>query len=100
MWNDKNMCLNWDETLEWFKLLGVTPVPILYDGIYDEAKIKKLWDQSKYDTMEGYVVRLADTFAYSQFNKCLGKFVRPNHIQNSKHWMFEKIIPNELKNNC
>jgi hypothetical protein len=97
LWNDKNICMPWDETMEWFKLLGVQSVPVLYDGIYDEALIKKLWDKSKYDTMEGYVVRLADSFAYSEFSKSLGKFVRPNHITCSAHWMFQQTIPNRLK---
>lgn len=97
MWNSKNICLSWDETTEWFQLLGITPVPILFDGIYDEKKIKTLWSPEKHDIMEGYVVRLADSFPYSDFKHSLGKFVRPNHIATSRHWMFEKMEKNLLR---
>ena len=98
IWDEKNVCLSWDDTMDWFKLLGITPVPILYDGIYDEAAIKALWDQSKRDTVEGYVVRLADSFNYGEFRKSLGKFVRKNHVApSSHHWFAQQIVPNRLK---
>lgn len=98
IWNEKNVCLSWDETIEWFDLLGITPVPVLYDGIYDENAIQKLWDPSKYDSMEGYVIRLADSFTYGQFRHSIAKFVRPNHVQTVKHWMYGKpVVKNLLK---
>lgn len=98
IWNDDNECLSWDETEEWFELLGVTPVPVLYDGIYDEDIIRSLWSSSdKWDTSEGYVLRVADQFNYSQFRQKVAKFVRKNHIQTTKHWMHgQRIIPNKL----
>lgn len=34
VWNERNVCQSWDDTLEWFALLGITPVPVLYDGLY------------------------------------------------------------------
>jgi hypothetical protein len=98
MWTDRNECLSWDETLEWFELLGVKSVPILYDGIYDEAKIKSLWNPSMWDTVEGYVIRTADGFNYKDFKKSVAKFVRDNHVATAKHWMYGKgVEPNKLR---
>ncbi len=88
IWNEKNVCLNWDDTMEWFTLLGITPVPILYDGIYDEKLIKGLWDTGKWDQSEGYVIRVADAIHYRNFKDDFAKFVREGHVQTAKHWMF------------
>jgi hypothetical protein len=45
-------------------------------------------------TGEGYVVRVADEFPYEQFNFALSKYVREGHVQTSKFWKTEEIIPN------
>jgi len=97
MWNEQNICLSWDDTIEWFLLLGITPVPILYDGIYDQDIIMALWDHTKHNTNEGYVIRIADSFAYSKFVDNVAKFVRPNHVETDQHWKNGKIIQNTLK---
>lgn len=97
IWNERNECLDWDSTLEWFNLIGIEPVPVIYDGIFNKEKIKSLWNPSMKDTTEGYVVRLADSFSFSQFRNSLAKFVRKNHVQTSHHWK-EKWVKNELKN--
>lgn len=98
VWNESNLCLGWDETLEWFDLLGITAVPILYDGIYNENTIRSLWDERNWASSEGYVLRLAEPIHYADFrNKC-GKFVRPGHIQTIKHWMHGQPVKcNHLK---
>ncbi len=97
IWDERNVCLDWDQTSEWFELLGITRVPVLYDGIYDEALIKGLWDDSKWGTSEGYVVRLAEEIAYKEFRHKVAKFVRKGHVQTTKHWMHgQRIIPNTL----
>jgi hypothetical protein len=98
MWNDKNECLSWDETLEWFELLGVIPVPVLYDGIFNEKAIKALYDEKRdWNTKEGYVVRIARKFAMAEYPRVVGKYVRRNHISHNKHhWQSQKIIPNGL----
>lgn len=98
IWNEKNECLNWDETLEWFQLLDIVHVPILYDGIWDEKKIKELWNPKDWDKHEGYVVRTADGFSYKDFKKSVAKFVREKHVHTAKHWMHgQPIVPNEVK---
>jgi hypothetical protein len=97
IWNEMNVCLGWDETLEYFQLLNVVPVPILYDGIFDEKKIKKFWDKRNWGTSEGYVIRVADSFPYQDFKKRVAKFVRMGHVQTTKHWMRgQPIEPNTL----
>ncbi|ASV44116.1 hypothetical protein PBI_SCTP2_101 [Salicola phage SCTP-2] len=99
IWNEKNECLSWDETLEWFDLLGIQPVPVLYDGIYDENHIKTLYDDTKHwSSMEGLVIRIAESFPYAKFMSSIAKVVRKDHIQTAKHWKFgQPIIANGLK---
>lgn len=98
VWDEGNVCLSWKDTVEWAELLGLKTVPVLYEGIYDEGLIKSLWDESKWGTMEGYVVRLGDSFHYSEFTKSVGKFVRKDHVQTTKHnWQTQRVIPNKLR---
>lgn len=97
VWNDQNICLSWEETMGWFDLLGITPVKVLYEGLYDEQAIISLYDAYSYDTMEGYVIRSQESFEYDDFKKNVAKFVRKNHVQTDKHWMNAEIVPNKLK---
>jgi hypothetical protein len=92
VWNESNECLAWDDTLEWFGLLGITPVPVLYRGIYDEKIIRGLWTDKDWETREGYVIRYAGSFSYQAFRKSVAKFVRPKHVQTVKHWMHGQAI--------
>lgn len=97
VWNERNICLGWDETQEWFSLLGITSVPVLYDGVFDEKIIRALWDDSAKERSEGYVLRLAAPIAYGDFRRKFAKFVRKGHVQTSKHWMHgQRIEPNQL----
>jgi len=98
VWVD-NVCLSWDETLEYLELLGLEPVDVIYDGIYDRKKIIEIFEQYPQD--EGYVVRIADEFTYGGFRTHVGKYVRPEFRQQLNdshgHWISKKIIPNKLK---
>lgn len=97
VWNDRNVCLSWEETLEWFALLGIRPVPVLFDGVFDEKAIRALFSDADWSTREGYVVRVASAFTMTQFRTHVAKFVRRGHVQTSKHWMRgQPIIPNGL----
>jgi hypothetical protein len=89
VWNERNVCLDWDDTLEWLTLLGVEPCPVIYDGIYDERLIRGLYDEKRdWATREGYVMRIAGSFSYAEYRHCVGKFVRRNHIQTAPHaWL-------------
>jgi len=98
IWNDRNECLSWDETVEYCSILELQHVPVLYRGLWDERKVKALYDESKRETMEGYVVRIADGFKYGEFNKSLAKFVRKDHINpDSHHWFFTASEKNKLQ---
>ncbi len=98
IWNDKNECLNWEETIEWSYLLGVEFCPILYDGIWNEEKIKKLCNN---EIREGFVARLYDSFSYENFNKSIAKFIHKKFKdkldENEEHWRNKIVIPNRLK---
>ena len=97
IWNEKNEKIPFDEMLEWCKELNLSPVRLMWRGIYDEGKIKSLLSEKDYESKEGYVIQLADKFSYSDFGKYTAKFVRPKHVQTTKHWMKQKITPNKLK---
>lgn len=97
IWNDRNVCLSWDDTVEFFQLLGIIPVEVLYDGLYNEKAIRALWNDSMWENEEGYVMRDADAFSYTDFRKCMAKFVREKHVQTVKHWLHgQPIVPNHF----
>jgi hypothetical protein len=117
IYDDKNNCLNWDETKEFCEILGLHTVPTFYEGIWDEAKIKKLWtgkgtfetyasakNRPKYPDdfgpcdAEGYVCRLRGRFHYDDFSKCCAKFVGADFRRSMRqvNWQTEMVIPNQL----
>ena len=97
IWNEDNVCLSFDDTIEWCKLLNLEHVPVIYRGIFDLELIKSIkLDEEK---QEGYVIRIAESFKYSDFQKSVVKYVRKNHVQTTTHWTQEKIIQNKLKTN-
>lgn len=100
IWNELNYALSWKETLEWCGLIGLTPVPVIYHGIWDKDLIHQTYldyCSKKKDPVEGYVVRLEDKIAYKDFRRSYAKFVRKNHVATSAHWMSEKITPNKIE---
>jgi hypothetical protein len=94
---DKNNGLSWNDTLEYFDLLGITPAPILYSGIWDEKLIKNIALDLDFTRQEGYVVRLASSFKHEDSNVSIAKFVRKNHVNTSTHWKNKIVNPNKLK---
>lgn len=96
IWNGTT-CFSWEATEFWCENLGLNTVPVLYKGIFDEKLIKLLYQDNRTpDLMEGYVVRLAGSFAYDDFSKSVAKFVRKNHVQTDYHWKNQKVVPNKL----
>lgn len=98
IWNEDNICLSWDETVAYATKLGIETVPVLYEGLFDEVKIKRTFTgKSIFDgEQEGYVIRNVEAFHYNDFQYNLGKFVRPQHILTSEHWLQEEMTPNKL----
>lgn len=90
-------CLAWNDTVDYFQLLGINTPEILYQGTWDKNIIESLYSKIvNGDECEGYVVRVSDSFHYKDFSKCVAKFVRKNHITSENHWFHGKIgIKNE-----
>ncbi|MNC39736.1 hypothetical protein D3C75_884080 [compost metagenome] len=91
-------CLSWDETLEYFELIGITPVQVLYRGIYDEKAIAAEIAKLDLKRNEGAFLRKARAFTYAEYRSATCKWVRAGHVQTNKHWMYgQRVIPNTLK---
>lgn len=98
VWIDGNNCLSWHDTVEWCELLDIEMVPVLYRGPWDEKLIRDLHQSVvNGDEQEGYVVRTTKRFHYSQFRKCVAKFVRPDHVQTHGHWRNMVVERNGLQ---
>lgn len=117
VWNEKNVCLPWDETKEWAALLGFSTVRVLTRGVWgapasvavpwrklDRAWIEDAWkchtepdlNEAPRET-EGYVVRLAGEFHYKDFRKSVAKYVRAGHVVHREgHWSNRRVVPNGL----
>jgi len=98
IWNEKNVCLSWEETKEWAKLLDLETVPTVEQALWNEKGTRALdlqtWDG---DPCEGYVVRVARSFHYKEFRSVVAKYVRKNHVHTHGHWMRQAIKVNGLK---
>lgn len=99
IWNERNECLSWDETLEWAELLGLETAPVLYRGIWNEEIIKSCYPRPSVfgGEQEGYVVRSTNGFRYEDFKQSAAKFVRKNHVQTDQHWLSKPVVPNGIK---
>lgn len=96
VWNDRNICLSWDETIEWAALLELKTMPVLHDGSWESMPElpPKTHDGNE---VEGFVVRVAESFRYEQFRTHVAKYVRANHVQTHGHWIRSVLEQNELK---
>nr|WP_250808163.1 RNA ligase family protein [Neorhizobium tomejilense] len=98
VWNDRNVALPWDEgqdnTMEWFDLLGIQPVEVVYDGIFDEAAMRRIAREVMDAGHEGMVFRVADAIPYRDFPELAGKAVREGHVQTDQHWLHSAIRRN------
>ncbi len=94
---ERNHRLSWDDTVEYAKIMGLTLVPVLYRGLWNEAELHRIEDQLDSVTDEGYVVSVTRSFRISEWRRCAAKYVRAAHVRTSQHWMFQEIVPNKLK---
>ena len=104
VWNEKNESLSWDDVELWAQALETPTVPVLYRGIWDEAKIEKAYKsyQVEHGEQEGWVARNADSFPYANFRENVGKWVRKGHVQETVHnwrmgWYENEETINALK---
>lgn len=85
---DDNICLSYDETKEWAELFDLPMPKELYRGVYDEKKLIALAESIDKEKVEGYVIRVVDSFSEKDMNKSLAKYVRKNHVQpDQEHWL-------------
>lgn len=70
---------------------------VLYQGLWNEAKLKKMAENLDLEKCEGFVVRKIEQFHYQDFSQNVAKWVRSNHVQTDEHWMHREVIPNSLK---
>ncbi len=97
IWDDQNRCLSWKDTEDWAALLELQTVPWYTTMRWNEVEARKLsfetWDG---DPSEGYVIRVARSFHYSQFRHVTGKWVRQGHVHTHGHWMRQGVVVNGL----
>lgn len=97
VWDEMNVCLDWEETKVYSELLGLVTVPVLYQGPWDEKLIRGIYqDNYAGDECEGYVVRPSGEFHYAQFRRVVGKYVRANHVHTHAFWMQQTIVENKF----
>jgi hypothetical protein len=100
LWTEANRCLDWDSTVEWCGLLGVTPVPVLYRGLWDERLVRGLLRPTyRGDPMEGIVVRTAAGFDYSAFRVSVAKCVSAEFktaFRARAHEPRGPVVPNQV----
>ena len=97
MWNEKNVCLSWDDTTEWAALLDLPMVPVLYRGVWNEKLVRASFPETyDGDPTEGYVVRPAAEFGYGDFRRLVGKYVRAGHNNMHGRKMRSDFTPNGL----
>jgi hypothetical protein len=99
VWNERNTALGWDDTLEFFALLGIESVPVVYRGPFEDAHMTSLIEALDTERDEGLVVRLAGPIDYGDFGRCVAKWVREGHVAaSSEHWMTKALVPNGMAN--
>lgn len=93
----EDRCLSWADTLDVFQDLGIVSVRMLLDSRsgLTTSDIQALDYITR--NSEGYVVRMSSHFSFENYSKCVGKYVRPNHVQTDEHWMNKPIELNKLK---
>jgi hypothetical protein len=99
-----NQWLSWEEVKMWAEEIGVPTVPVLWEGV---VKSKNELQQLIQSFMgqpsacggirEGVVARVASGFNDDEFQYCVLKNVRKNHVNTNQHWTHNKIIKNKLK---
>lgn len=95
IWDESNRCLDWAKAVELAVEWGLALVPVLDIGLFCERSLKSRVVDTKLS--EGWVVRVADSFKFSEFEQNVAKWVRAQHVQTDEHWMGQKIVPNRIR---
>jgi hypothetical protein len=109
VWDENNICLSWDDTVAYCKMLGLELAPVMMRVTFDE-RLNDLLDKNSdialscipsppsfSNEIEGYVIRIADSFTYDEFSKSVAKYVRADHVDpTNTHWRRAAIETNDL----
>lgn len=91
VYDRRNICLSWDDTVLWAQVLDLPVAPVLYRGVYDEKQLLSLADVPPTEwanEAEGWVCRLDTEIPYRQWRNAAVKHVRAGHVQDDQgHWM-------------
>ncbi len=83
IWNERNICLSWQNTVDFAALLELEVVPYLWRGHFEEKAIHRVYTPIfEGNPMEGYVVRVEQEFSLAQFPIAIGKYVSPQFARN------------------
>lgn len=96
IFDENDVALSWTETEKWCDLLSLSTVPVLWKGLWNGAKMHLFDVGLNLDTQEGYVVRIDERLAHSNWCHWVGKWVRKGHVQTDQHWS-KSWIPNQLE---
>lgn len=97
IWDENNQRILWDDMVEWCALLDMTPVPLLYKGVFSEEVFEGLVNNIDLTRVEGLVCCADIKFNIKDFSLYMAKWVRPNHVTSSKHWKHDVIKVNGLQ---
>lgn len=87
IWDEEtNMCLSWDDMMDIAEALELTTPKVLYRGVWNPELFEKIFEDMDKEKMEGYTIRIVDSFHYDDFSQCLVKAVRDGHVQTDEHW--------------
>ena len=93
---NQEFCLSWDDVLFWSENIGISTVPIIFEGVFDGSTIDLLKNLNL-NGREGYVVRKRESFKFDEYSTCVAKFVRKDHVQTDIHWT-KNLKENGFKN--
>ena len=86
--------LSWEEVEEYAFLFDLVTVPVLFRGVVNsEKELKELVERLAKEPSalggqrEGVVFRTEASFPDEDFAECVLKWVRPNHVTTSEHWI-------------
>ena len=97
VFDDRNTCLAWYETLQWAETWGLPTVPVLYHGAFGEKELTRAFAGEAAvaeDELEGYVVRVKGRYHYGAHYRSTAKYVREGHVQTDDHWLHQAIVRN------
>lgn len=104
---ENDFCLSYDETEILFGIMKIPMPPVIYRGVYDGGEILHCFNKyrtkapfvdsdEKQDDVEGFVIRVADSFLLEDFSTSVCKFVSEDFEVPDEHWM-GNLENNKLK---